>query len=305
MLKRLLRIPRIRLLKKILGYDEIYAVAIRRLEDNTRTDTNTFELVKNRKKHWCADPLLYQVNGKQYLFVEEYNRDIGRGHISVAEISNDNRLIYKSAIIENFHMSFPMVFEWDGKIYMIPETSEDRSIRIYIATKFPYEWKCIKRIQTKEKFVDTVLVKKSNDGLAFITSIVNEQNPLETKFQKFLLKICDDDIHIVWDEEFNHDRVFNYLDRSAGNVIIENDDVVLPTQFSSNIDYGVGISFRPINRLFSTEKRKLTIDNVIINGINRKDIIGIHTFSIGHNIEIIDVRYLKFSPWFQYKKIFR
>ena len=260
--------------------------------------------MKNRNKHWCADPLLYQVNGKRYLFVEEYNRDIGRGHISVAEISNDNRLIYKSAIVENFHMSFPMVFQWNEKIYMIPETSEDRSIRIYIATKFPYEWKCIKRIQTKEKFVDTVLVNQSNNGLEFITSIVNEQNPLETKFQKFLLRIHDD-IHIVWDEKFNHDQVFNHFDRSDGNVIFENDELVLPTQFSSDIDYGVGILFRSTESLFSTEKRKLTTDNVIINGINKKDIIGIHTFSLGHNMEIIDVRYLKFSPWFQYRKIFR
>ena len=41
---------------------------------------------------------------------------------------------------EPFHLSYPYVFAWKGDYYMVPETLETQSIRLYQATDFPVCW---------------------------------------------------------------------------------------------------------------------------------------------------------------------
>jgi len=41
---------------------------------------------------------------------------------------------------EPFHLSYPFVFERDGQIWMIPETSANNAITLYRAERFPDRW---------------------------------------------------------------------------------------------------------------------------------------------------------------------
>jgi hypothetical protein len=90
--------------------------------------------------HFWADPFLCTHDGKTYCLVEDFVYKTGRGHIAALEITDDGAELLGDCIRENFHLSFPFLFRYQGELYMCPESSEARQIRIYRCKNFPLEW---------------------------------------------------------------------------------------------------------------------------------------------------------------------
>src|SRR6185312_49960 len=61
---------------------------------------------------------------------------------------------------ENFHLSFPYIFEYEGTLYMCPETSGAGDIRVYKCLEFPLRWTLEKIIMKDVSAVDTMLFEK-------------------------------------------------------------------------------------------------------------------------------------------------
>ena len=307
MIKRLLTIPKKRLLKKILGYDEIYTVALRKWNENTLPQGNTevpFVPIKYSRKYWYADPILFSYKGKEYLFVEEFDRNTSKGQLAVAEVLDSPKdMEFRTVISEPYHMSFPMVFEWNEKIFMIPETSENYSINIYQAVDFPYKWKCISCIKTEKKYVDSVVLEKNNRNLTLLTSEVCDGNPLKVRFKKIVIDIDKLKI-IIPDIKFNKAQIYNLIDRNAGPIVKIDNHEILSTQESTCIDYGVSLAFRQTTET-SAIISKYGIKDIIIDDLEKRNMVGIHTYSKTDKYEVIDVRYLKFSPLLQYRKLLK
>lgn len=81
-----------------------------------------------------ADPFLVVRDDMLYLFYEEYRyRD--KGIIKMTSTTDlVNWTTPQEVLIENFHLSYPWVFEHQGQWFMIPETSAAHEIRLYKAT---------------------------------------------------------------------------------------------------------------------------------------------------------------------------
>jgi hypothetical protein len=91
-----------------------------------------------------ADPFLLRREECWYLFFEAVNRETRRGEIAYATSPDGMQWIYGGlALREDFHLSYPYVFEVNGEVYMVPETRQANSIRLYVASDFPTKWKCI------------------------------------------------------------------------------------------------------------------------------------------------------------------
>lgn len=302
--KRLLEIPKERLIKKLLGFDEIYTVALRSCENRKLYQGNvekTFFPIEYSKKYWYADPLIFTWKGIDYLFVEEYDRKKAKGQIAFAVLDGKRKnLKFNTIINEPYHMSFPMVFEWKEKLLMIPETSENRSINIYTAKNISGEWELLNSIKTDQLLVDTIIVEKNDDYLLLLSSEVNPINSLEVRYQKYKLFYRNLN-ELIPEVEFNKCQKFNLKDRNAGVLINEDNERIIPMQTSSSIDYGVSLSFKK-NLSFSC--LDITAEDVKVEGLNKKNIIGIHTYSKGSRFEAIDVRYLRYDPAGQYRKVF-
>lgn len=299
-LKRLFKIPPERLIKKIIGFDEIYTIAVR------EKGTDTFYSIPYSAKYWYADPLVFQYGTKNYLFAEAYDRKTGKGAIAVAELNGKPENIeFKLIIEEKYHMSFPMVFAWGMEIYMVPETSENSSINLYHAIEFPYKWECAKSIITEAKIVDTVVYKKSSSRIYMLASEINPNSPLEVRYQKFSLRCNNGDWVLEWDDKFNSRQIYNLKDRNAGNCFSVGEKLMLPTQISTDVDYGVMVSFREWDGNKWEEKMQLDPTDITVKDIKRRNIIGIHTYSTTEKLEIIDIRYEKYAPSMQWRKIRR
>lgn len=127
-----------------------------------------YKIVHTPIGQWLADPFLYEYDGQHYLFVEQYFNSKNRAGIGVYEIKDGNP-INNSIIIDNpYHMSYPCVFFYKGNHYMIPESSSNQTIDLYVAEEFPQKWRHEKILVIGRRMVDTtVLVRK--DAVYLIT----------------------------------------------------------------------------------------------------------------------------------------
>ncbi len=280
--RRILKMGPKRLLQKTFCFDEIYTIALRK-----KGSEGPFTMVPNQPDTWMADPLITTWNGKDYLYAEVFDQRIGRGHISYAVLSEDPPQFHV-VLKEPYHMSFPMIFEWNGQYYMIPETSENHSINLYQAEQMPDRWKRVKSFSTKGLIVDSVVLSMEDNKVQLLASESDPENGLRCRFVKYCIQRTKDDYQLTFDESFYALQKFNYQDRCAGPLLKES---ILPVQISTDLDYGVSIQFRNLKE--KKIEHAMNRDNTDIYGIPADRIIGIHTWSQGKDFEAIDARYLK------------
>lgn len=106
---------------------------------------------------FVADPFLFHWDGDDFLFFE--SRTHPKAAIGVACREGDNWKYIGIALNEDFHLSFPMVFEDNGQVYMLPESAEVNELRLYRAVQFPIQWKLDSVLLTGKPFVDSAVFK--------------------------------------------------------------------------------------------------------------------------------------------------
>ena len=89
------------------------------------------KIIKNPTNGFIADPFLFKFKNKNFCFVEQYDFKTQKGHISVYEINDLEDKYIGTVLKDNFHFSYPNIFENNDEIYMCPETSEMKDIRLY------------------------------------------------------------------------------------------------------------------------------------------------------------------------------
>ena len=125
---------------------------------------------------FVADPFLIRENDTWNLFFEVYNNDTKQGDLAVATSSNTWTWNYEQVIIdEPFHLSYPYVFKADGEYYLIPESFEDNSIRLYHADQFPTQWSYVKTLIEGRDYVDNSIVFYNNKWWIFSSVTSNDK----------------------------------------------------------------------------------------------------------------------------------
>jgi len=100
-------------------------------------------LVRWRPGHLYADPFLFERDGRHHLFCEEMPPGTNRAVISHAELHPDGSVAEPPVpvISAPYHLSYPCVFEHEGEVFLIPETSAQQRVELYRAVEFPRVWR--------------------------------------------------------------------------------------------------------------------------------------------------------------------
>lgn len=108
----------------------------------TRTLSGTsWRVVPDPGFRFYADPFPVVHASRTYLFVEDFDHRQQKGVISVIPFDgNGARGPAQPVLEESWHLSYPFVFEWDKQIWMIPESSANRTVTLYRADPFPTRW---------------------------------------------------------------------------------------------------------------------------------------------------------------------
>ena len=191
---RALHMPPKRLLRKVMGEKEVYTIAVRPRPTAEGTEplpalgAGPYTMLPGREGWWFADPLLCHRGGKRWLFAEAMDLSTGKGRLEVCELHDDGSIDgWRVALEEDFHLSFPMVFDWNGEVWMIPETGHDHSLRLYRCRVFPTKWELVQRFATDEELCDAILVDRRAEALTILCSETKPDNQLYVRYRRYTL----------------------------------------------------------------------------------------------------------------------
>lgn len=109
---------------------------------------------------FVADPFLTRSDQQWLMFFEVLNNDTKRGEIAYASSVDAVDWRYESIVLrEPFHLSYPYVFQFETCYYMIPESAEARSVRLYKAVDFPAKWTLVSEL-LQGTYRDPSIVRK-------------------------------------------------------------------------------------------------------------------------------------------------
>jgi len=90
---------------------------------------------------FVADPFLLQRDSGYVMFFEVMGRSDRKGRIGLARSQDGIAWSYVGIVLDApHHLSYPYVFEWNGTVYLLPETAERGAVTLYAAGRFPDRW---------------------------------------------------------------------------------------------------------------------------------------------------------------------
>lgn len=250
---------------------------------------NTWKYLDISSEKMQADPFIVFENEKYFIFYEELYFEENKGYISVGELDLEkNRLINQRIVLEKeCHLSYPFIFKENNTWYMIPESSQNKTVDLYEAESFPYKWKVKKTLLKNIETVDSTLIKKDNIWYLFTNekqlgispndelSIYYSENFLNKEFKKLFLNPIISDVSCA---------------RMGGKFFLKNNKIYRVSQDCSK-RYGYRVNVNEILELNQNNYRERKIK--IIDHPKNKKVIGMHTYNSSNEIEVVDFLILK------------
>ena len=231
---------------------------------------------------FVADPFIVKTDSLFYMFFEVLNKINNQGDIGFAESLNGLKWKYKHIIIdESFHLSFPYVFKWDNDYYIMPESGEDLSVRLYKATDFPKKWEFKGDLIKGYHFADPQIIRYNNLWWLFVCT--RENDNLNIYYSQNLMG--------PWKQHPKSPVIKNnpHIARGGGRILEYNQRLFRYTQ-DCFPTYGIQVYAFEITKLDTTSYEEKIVDNKAIikasgAGWNK---LGMHT---------IDPIYISAGKW--------
>lgn len=272
------------IVEKITKTGELWNVALSKSNWENLDMKNSF-VIDNPDNHYLADPFVINENNRDYCFVEDFDLKKSKGTISVYEILDNTVMRIGSALIEPFHLAFPYLFRFESKIYMLPETSENRDIRVYESIEFPLKWN-LRKILMKDIFAaDSMLFEYKRKWWLF--SNINLVGGTDVCSELFIF--CAD--HPLSEKWIPHKKNPLIVDPSRarnGGILFKNDEIYRVGQRQEFGIYGRGFSINQILSLDLEEYEEKTMSRVKPDFF--KNIIGTHHLHSNGNFSAFDFR---------------
>jgi hypothetical protein len=239
--------------------------------ENIKNPVLTAQDVTDVPADFVADPFMVHENGTWYMFFEVLNSSNNKGEIGLATSEDGYKWNYQQIVIrEDFHLSYPYVFKFKNEYYMIPESYQANSIRLYKAVNFPTQWKLVKTLLDGSDYVDASIFNFHDKWWIFTTS--PKGNILHLYYA--------DDVMGDWIKHPQSPLLEENLNisRPGGRVVVCDGKIVRYTQDVEGF-YGNQVRAYEITNLTTTNYEEKAIgDNPIIKasgyGWNK---IGMHT----------------------------
>lgn len=123
---------------------------------------------------FIADPFMVKDQGVYFMFFEVMNLNTNTGDIGYAVSEDGKAWKYEKIVLdEEFHLSYPAIYRWEGQYYMIPESGEDQSVRLYRALSFPGEWEYMGNLLSGSNFYDPTVFYRDSTWWMFTSGVGN------------------------------------------------------------------------------------------------------------------------------------
>lgn len=223
-------------------------------------DYSTFQRLSAPIKSFYADPFVFKKENKNYIFFEELNADTNKGHISLIEVKGNDSFSAPVKVLERpYHLSYPFVFEKGGTYYMIPETSANKTIELYVADSFPFNWSFKMNLMENVSFIDATIVFHNGKWWLF----ANGLDGLTSENDQLFLFYSDELLSQSWTLHPQNPIATHAENcRPAGRIFSMNGKLYRPAQNNASQQYGFGIKINEIEVLNEKEYREKEIKDL-------------------------------------------
>lgn len=124
-----------------------------------------FRMLASDPRCYVADPFPFHHRGRDYIFLELYPYATNKGCIAVAEVGQHGVVGEPRIVLEEpHHLSYPFVFERDGRIWMLPEGGASGNVDLYEAVEFPWRWERVARLAEGLEIYDTTPIEREDES---------------------------------------------------------------------------------------------------------------------------------------------
>jgi hypothetical protein len=194
---------------------------------------------------FVADPFMVEVSGIWHMFFEVLNAEAGRGEIGLATSADTRNWRYRQIVLrEPFHLSYPYVFQWDNQFYMVPESYQSKSVRLYKALDFPLRWTVVCDLLTGDDFEDASIFYFDNRWWLF----TDHARP--PYYAGTLRLFYSEELKGPWIEHPRSPLIDGnpHIARPAGRVLVWNNRIIRFTQDCCPV-YGIRVQAFEITKL--------------------------------------------------------
>lgn len=229
-----------------------------RVQARNTTSNQKFYDLENPGNGYYADPFLFEYQDEVFLFVEEYSFSTLKGVVSVFKFEDGDFKRLGVCLEELFHISFPNIFVDGEDIYMIPETSANRDVRLYRAVEFPMKWELSTQLLKDISAVDSTIYR-NNDYYYLLTTVdTNELGDHSTNLNMY--KSSQLNGHIWLESDKNPVIRDAEKGRNAGRYHESLNERIRIAQASEFGTYGKKISVHSVEAMSLEEYAELEIE---------------------------------------------
>lgn len=254
-----------------IANDDLFALENHKLIKRINSNINPFCI---HPVVIVADPFLFVYKDELFLFYEEQVDLRGRGVVKMIK-TKDLKLWTKPIVVleEEYHLSYPYVFEINGQIYMMPESGKNGTVQLYTPNEDLTKWTINKTILKGGNYVDSSIIYHCDTCFLFTTDYTNETNILKL--------FWSDSIDSEWIEHKNSPiAVGGNIGRCGGSIFKYQDLIFRPSQLTQK-RYGEGLDLYQILKLSKNEYKE-EIYKTIIPNRNKKYFKGGHHINFCH-----------------------
>jgi len=281
-------------LKKIIGRflkkNFRWSVAYQFTKDWKNTVLWKSITIKNPPFRFLADPFIANHNGNDVLFVEDYNYRSSRGKISAYEIKPTKYIELGVALEEKFHLSFPFLVRVKKDLYMVPESHENKDIRLYKCVDFPLKWKFIRALIKDCSCVDTSVFEFNNKWWMFTNKDSSELGDHGSELHIYYSDSLDSE---KWVSHRANPVIFDSKRARNGGLIISNETIYRVFQRQGFDMYGASIGISKIIELSEINYEEEVLFDIPPKFM--KNINGIHTYSF--NSGVLSFDFVKYEDY--------
>ena len=244
-------------------------------------------------KTWdfSADP--FYSESETSLYFEKFNYLLGIGKLAKYSFDTGEKIEIKTK--DNFHLSYPCLFVYKNKTYVIPEGAQSNKIVIYELVS-GNNLIAVNTVAENFAGIDPTIVEFNGTWYIFATdgskgsnsylNIFYSNNPLEK-----------------WHEhELNPVKIDITSARGGGSIFKEGNSLIRPAQ-NCYPDYGTSIVFNKIEILSPSEFKESVIGSIMPP--KNSHFKGIHTFSKNKDSYIVDLKTNEYFPLARFVTLLR
>jgi hypothetical protein len=233
--------------------------------------------------HYLADPIVIREGDADYCFVEDYDYAKSKACISVYRLGSKKAERLGEVLVEPFHLSFPFLFRYANKIFMCPETSEKREIRVYECTDFPLGWKLSKVLMSGISAADTMIFE--HGGMWWLFSNIDPIDQRDHSSELFIF-YSDNPLTDNWTPHSQNPIFVDSTRARNAGILFDDQAIYRISQIPGFNFYGKGFAVNKILRLTTTDYLEERIFSVEPNFFS--DIGGTHHLHSNGTVCVFD-----------------